>query len=110
MEILTLPMREGILYLPCPSGIGIEILTLSVRVSIGMFSAHIKEYGNTYSPHKGWYSILTLSVRDEYGNTYPVSKGESCFQNILKSMVILPSTQGEEFLYLTRKCQLEGGV
>ena len=47
MEILTLPMREGILYLPCPSGIGIEILTLSVRVSIGMFSAHIKEYENT---------------------------------------------------------------
>ena len=24
-----------------------EILTLSVRVSIGMFSAHIKEYGNS---------------------------------------------------------------
>ena len=42
-----LPMREGILYLPCPSGIGIEILTLSVRVSIGMFSAHIKEYDKT---------------------------------------------------------------
>ena len=35
-SILTLPVRESI-----------EILPLSVRVSIGMFSAHIKEYGNT---------------------------------------------------------------
>ena len=53
MEILTLPMREGILYLPCPSGIGIEILTLSVRVSIGMFSAHIKEYGHAFPDGEG---------------------------------------------------------
>ena len=35
-SILTLPLRGGI-----------EILPLSVRVSIGMFSAHIKENGDT---------------------------------------------------------------
>ena len=41
-----------------------EILPLSVRVSIGMFSAHIKEYGNTHPPYEGEYSKLTLPVRE----------------------------------------------
>ena len=61
MEILTLPMREGILYLPCPSGIGIEILTLSVRVSIGMFSAHIKEYDYSFPVSQVKYDTYLTS-------------------------------------------------
>ena len=71
MEILTLPMREGILYLPCPSGIGIEILTLSVRVSIGMFSAHIKEYGLTfYLTQNISTENLTWSLKVDEKSTY----------------------------------------
>ena len=42
-SILTLPVRESI-----------EILPLSVRVSIGMFSAHIKEYGTYLYVRGGW--------------------------------------------------------
>ena len=45
------------------------------------------EYGNTYPPHEGEYSILTLPLREsmihtyppkegEYGNTYPLPEGE----------------------------------
>ena len=58
IEILTLPMREGILYSPYQSGMSMEILTLSVRVSIGMFSAHIIEYGNSSSRTREGMVIL----------------------------------------------------
>ena len=61
MEILTLPMREGILYSPYQSGMSMEILPLSVRVSIGMFSAHIKEYGNASPQLKESITVLSLS-------------------------------------------------
>ena len=76
MEILTLPMREGILYLPCPSGIGIEILTLSVRVSIGMFSAHIKEYDYSFPVSQGKHDFSFPVCQGKHDYSLPVGEGK----------------------------------
>ena len=95
MEILTLPMREGILYLPCPSGIGIEILTLSVRVSIGMFSAHIKEYDYSFPVSQGKYDYSFPVSQGKYDYSLPVGEGKYEYTDQVKSALV----QVWKFLY-----------
>ena len=95
MEILTLPMREGILYLPCPSGIGIEILTLSVRVSIGMFSAHIKEYDYSFPVSQGKYDYSFPVSQGKHDYSLPVGEGKYEYTDQLKSALV----QVWKFLY-----------